>query len=155
MKSGILNPQGYLDLHRDIRFRDSSGLTTFPGHGFVAPDEIFTPTSWKLPDRDGAPGSALITNGGGVLSWSPSGSASKFSMQFDNADLEAGILTVEHGLPSPVTVQIWDNDNWMILPDNVRMIDTEAGIIQVELTSFLTAGILPGDPNSWSVVVTG
>jgi hypothetical protein len=67
---------------------------------------------------------------------------------FTNATLVAGVLTVTHGLGNKVvTVQISDNTDKVIQPDDITLTSTTAST--VDLTSF---GTLTG---TWNVIVTG
>lgn len=69
-----------------------------------------------------------------------------FHLAFVNATLAAGILTVTHNLNQKyVAVQIYDNTDKMIIPDQVTLVGVNS--LTVDLTSF---GVLVG---TWNAVV--
>lgn len=65
---------------------------------------------------------------------------------FVNADLSSGILTVTHNLGYKyVVVQVYDNNDNLILPDEITVIDTDS--LTIDLTSF---GTITG---TWNYIV--
>jgi hypothetical protein len=76
------------------------------------------------------------------------GSAASFRQTFDNGDLVAGVLTVNHALGARYNIAaVYDDSNQMITPDLVT--DVDANNIAIDLSSF---GAIAG---TWNVVVVG
>lgn len=95
-----------------------------------------------LPPED----RALVVGADGQLRYSGVG-ATAFRQTFTQANLTAGSLTVTHNLNrDSVLVQVIDNLNDAILPDNLRF---AANTVTVDLASF---GAITG---TWRVVVVG
>jgi len=70
-----------------------------------------------------------------------------YRTSFVNADLTAGVLTVNHALSEKfVTVQVFDNSDNLVLPDETTL--TDANNSSVDLSSW---GTITG---TWNVVVT-
>jgi hypothetical protein len=92
-----------------------------------------------------------ITDGGAggnvVISANTSGVArGYFSASFTNANLTGSILPLTHSIGSKyVAVQIFDNNDYMINPDEIRLINDN--VATVDLSSF---GTIPG---TWTAVV--
>ena len=73
---------------------------------------------------------------------------SAYRTSFTNANLSAGVLTVTHNIGNQyVVVQVFDNNNNLIVPDNVAV--TSTSVVTITLTSW---GSLTG---SFNVVVIG
>lgn len=65
------------------------------------------------------------------------GAASSYTRTFTNSDLSTGVLTVTHSLNQKVVViQVYDNNDKMIIPDEVTLSSTSA--LTVDLTSYST-----------------
>jgi hypothetical protein len=74
------------------------------------------------------------------------GSATSYRTDFDNTDLASGILTVTHSLAQKyVLVQVYNNSDKMIIPDNITLTNTNS--LSIDLGSF---GTIAG---TWNVVV--
>lgn len=92
-------------------------------------------------------GHAVPLQGGGTGS-GPGGPASTFALNFTNANLVAGILTVNHNLPSsPASTTIRDDTNFEIVPDDVEFINVNT--LEIDLSSY--APIV----GTWRVLVIG
>jgi len=73
---------------------------------------------------------------------------SAFRLDFDNADLSSGELSVEHKNGNKIVqVQVFNDSDKMIMPDDITLTDTENLVI--DLTSF---GTLSG---TWNLIVIG
>lgn len=112
--------------------------------GFVAPGGLAISQIWTLPSIAGSTGQALVRGAGSLLTWSDT--VGTFTQTFTNASLSSGLLTVTHNLSAtPVIVQVYDNTNSMIIPDQITL--TSTNVATVNLTSF---GALAG---TWVVIV--
>lgn len=71
-----------------------------------------------------------------------------FRQSFTNASLSAGLLPVTHSLGQQVvSVQVFDNNNRLILPDEVTL--TSSSVATIDLTSFA------GFTGTWNLIVVG
>lgn len=74
--------------------------------------------------------------------------ATVYRQAFSNTNLSSGILTATHSLGSIiVNVQVFDNNNSLIVPDSVTL--TDSNNVQINLTSF---GTLTG---TYNLIITG
>lgn len=97
-----------------------------------------------LPQAAGTVGQSLQYGTGGQLQWA--NSPGSYTTTFVNGDLTSGVLTVTHSLnQTPVLVQVFDNNNLMISPDEITL--TSNNVTDIDLTSF---GAITG---TWSVIV--
>jgi len=84
--------------------------------------------------------------GNETLTISLQNTGTSYSKAFTNADLVTGILTVTHNLSNKYCiVQIFDDNDIMILPDTITLIDTSS--LTIDLTSY---GAITG---TWNVIV--
>jgi hypothetical protein len=99
------------------------------------PEELIDALAAELEEND-----LLITGGGGGVQ--------EFSMSFVNADLVAGVLSVNHALNSQlVGVTVMRDTLKQVHPDDVTFVD--ANNLELDLTLF---GAIPG---TWVVRVQG
>jgi hypothetical protein len=76
------------------------------------------------------------------------GGVNTYEEEFTDGDLSSGELTVTHSLgDSHVLVQVYDNNNKLVLPDDITL--TSTNVVTVDLTSF---GTISG---TWKVFVVG
>lgn len=73
--------------------------------------------------------------------------AGVFRTSFTNTTLVGGVMTITHNLAQYIQVEIYDNNNKKVIPDEVTA--TSATQVTVDLTSF---GTLSG---TWNAVVVG
>lgn len=118
------------------------------GSNYVSLRAPTTLTSYDLilPQAAGTVGQFLQYGTAGQLQWASATAGGSYTTTFVNGDLTAGILTVTHNLnQTPVLVQVFDNNNLMISPDEIDL--TSNNVADIDLTSF---GTLTG---TWSVIV--
>lgn len=73
--------------------------------------------------------------------------AEKHRRSFTNADLVAGVLTVQHNLnEDAVLVQVWNDSKRVVMPDGIQSID--GNNIAIDLSSY---GTIAG---TWKVFIT-
>lgn len=71
-----------------------------------------------------------------------------YKVSFTNTDLAAGILTVTHNLGTQYNlIQIYDNNNKMVLPDEITATSTTVATIDLGAYGTITG--------TWNVVVIG
>jgi len=148
----------------EIQIDQDSGLVVTELSGGIA--KISIGSHWKnlvvdgsdtlIPDGvesleiEAGSGIAITTNSGTdpqKITISASGSANSYRTNFTNATLSsAGILTVTHSLNQKyVVVQIYNNEDKMIIPDDIELVN--ANSLYVDLSGF---GTLTG---TWNVVI--
>ena len=114
------------------------------------------PLSWTFtwPDNDGNAGQFLQTDGSGNTTWANAGGGgSVFRQSFVNADLTAGVLTVNHVLGTQFNqVTVYDNNDQIIDPDLVTATDANNTAITLSTYQAANGGAIPG---TWNVVVNG
>lgn len=75
-------------------------------------------------------------------------SIGKYTLSFDNSNLEDGVLSISHGLGQMlVQVQVFDENYNLISPDEITLVDSND--LTVDLSAF---GAIEG---TWNVVVIG
>ena len=79
-----------------------------------------------------------------ILSTVVEATANKLVYSFDSGDMVAGILYLTHNLTKYLLVQVYDNEDKQILPDDVILYDDD--IVEIDLTNFTITG-------TWHVVV--
>lgn len=78
----------------------------------------------------------------------PTGEVNAYRLSFTNSSLVSGILSVNHNLDETyVNVQVFDNNNNFIVPDNINLVD--ANDLTVDLLSY---GTITG---TYNLIVTG
>jgi len=76
------------------------------------------------------------------------GDARTYRKSFTNSDLTSGVLSVTHNLGQKyVQCQVFDNNDKLITPDDITLVDTSS--LNIDLTSF---GTLTG---TWNVIIIG
>jgi hypothetical protein len=116
----------------------AAGFTTTGSSnlGVTDIDELTINGAFTLPTADGTVGQILKTDGAGNVGWeSLSGADLYYTTVFTNANLVAGILTVNHALNGMcLHVSVIDSLGKRIIPTNVT--DITANSINVDLTGF-------------------
>jgi hypothetical protein len=98
-----------------------------------------THTSFKI-GNSATPGQVLTTDAEGIGTWQDAeggvgSTVNLYTLEFTNADLVAGILSVEHGLGFKIMpVVVADNANAIILPDDVVFVDEDN--LTIDLTGY-------------------
>jgi len=147
----------------EIQIDQDSGLVLTELSGGIA--KISIGSHWKnlvvdgqstlIPDGveslefEAGSGIDITTNSGTMpkkITIAVSGSANSYRTSFNNGDLSSGILTVTHNLSQQyVFVQIYNNNEKMIIPDDIELKTTNS--LEIDLSGF---GTISG---TWHVIV--